>query len=278
MKKFPIGLQLYSVRDAASADLEGTLKAVKEMGYDGVEFAGLYGNDPERIGARLRELSLCPVSAHVPFDELKSDPEGVFALYKALGCAYVAVPYLAQEDRPGVGDFEKTVADVALLGQKAGTAGLTLLYHNHDFEFVRLPDGRYGLDALYEDVPADLLQTELDTCWVNVAGEDPAAYIKKYAGRAPVVHLKDFVMPGKKPAKMYALIGIDDGEAQKEEESFSFRPVGYGAQKVEELLLAAETAGSAWLIVEQDSPSMGKSSLECAKMSIEYLKKLMNRE
>ena len=70
----------------------------------------------------------------------------------------------------------------------------------------------------------------------------------------------------------------NSGEAQKEEESFSFRPVGYGAQKVEELLLAAETAGSAWLIVEQDSPSMGKSSLECAKMSIEYLKKLMNRE
>jgi sugar phosphate isomerase/epimerase len=276
MKHFPIGLQLYSVRDAAAADFEGTLEAVKEMGYDGVEFAGFYGKDPLKIKELCGKLDLCPISAHVPFAEMKADPEGVFALYRELGCTYVAVPYLSAEDRPGVGDFEKTVADVLTLSKKAKEAGLTLLYHNHDFEFVKMADGRYGLDALYDGVPAELLKTELDTCWVNVAGEDPAAYIRKYTGRAPVVHLKDFVMPGKKPAKMYALIGIDDGEEQGDVEAFSFRPVGYGAQRVKELLESAECAGSEWLIVEQDAPSLGKSALECAKMSIEYLKELMN--
>ena len=66
------------------------------------------------------------------------------------------------------------------------------LYHNHDFEFVKMPNGQYALDYIYTEIPADLLQTELDICWVKVAGEEPVDYIKKYAGRAPVVHLKDF--------------------------------------------------------------------------------------
>ncbi|MBQ8912267.1 MAG: sugar phosphate isomerase/epimerase [Clostridia bacterium] len=274
MKKFPLALQLYSVRDFAARDFEGTLRAVKEMGYDGVEFAGLYGKDPAAVKALLCELGLVPVSAHVPFAEMKADPKGVFALYRELGCEYVAVPYLASEDRPGCGDFENTVKTVKELALAAKQEGLTLLYHNHDFEFVKLGDGRYGLDTLYEEIPADLLQTELDTCWVNVAGEDPAHYVRKYTNRAPVVHLKDFVMPGKKPAKMYALIGIDDGEEGQQQDAFSFRPVGYGAQNVEEIVKAAEDAGSVWLVVEQDAPSMGKNSMECAKMSIEYLKEL----
>ena len=53
-------------------------------------------------------------------------------------------------------------------------------------------DGKYALDILYDTVPADYLATEIDTCWVNVGGENPSEYIKKYAGRCPVVHLKDF--------------------------------------------------------------------------------------
>lgn len=274
LKKFPIALQLYSVRDFLARDFEGTLTKVAEMGYDGVEFAGLYGKSAEEILAITEKLGLKVISAHVPLADMQADAEGVFALYKSLGCEYVAVPYLPEAGRPGVGDFEGTIALVAALAQKAKDAGLTLLYHNHDFEFVKVENGNYGLDELYARVPADLLETELDTCWVNVAGVEPAAYLKKYSGRAPVVHLKDFVMPGKKPAKLYALIGIDEDEEQKEEEAFSFRPVGYGAQDVEKLLAAAEEAGSKWLVVEQDAPCMGLDSMECAAKSRAYLKSI----
>ena len=274
MKKFPIALQLYSVRDNLARDFEGTLRQVAQMGYDGVEFAGLYGKSGEEVKRITDELGLKVISAHVPLAEMVADPEGVFALYKSLGCAYVAVPYLPESGRPVVGDFEKTVKTVTELALKAKEAGLTLLYHNHYFEFVKMENGRYGLDELYTRVPADLLETEIDTCWVNVAGVDPAAYVEQYTGRAPVVHLKDFVMPGKKPAKMYALIGIDDGEEQKEEEAFSFRPVGYGAQKMEEILAACEKAGSLWLVVEQDAPSMGLTPMECAAKSRAYLQSI----
>ena len=128
---------------------------------------------------------------------------------------------------------------------------------------------------LYRVIPADLLQTEIDTCWVNVAGEDPAAYIRKYAGRAPVVHLKDFYMSDRdaeSDGPFYELIGID--KKAEGQSIFEFRPVGCGMQDFPEILKAAEEAGSSWVVVEQDQPSMEKNSLECAKMSREYLKKL----
>ena len=64
------------------------------------------------------------------------------------------------------------------------------------------------------------------------------------------------------------------GEEQKEEEAFSFRPVGYGLQKFPEILEAATASGAEWVVVEQDEPSMGKSPMECATMSREYLKGL----
>ena len=153
---------------------------------------------------------------------------------------------------------------------------MTLLYHNHDFEFVKLENGEYALDYIYRVIPEEFLQTQLDTCWVSVGGEDPATYIEKYADRAPVVHLKDYVMPGKKPEKMYALIGIDDRAQSggQEAEAFGFRPVGYGVQDFERILEASADSGAEWVVVEQDNPSMGKTPLECIKMSIDYLKEL----
>ena len=159
-----------------------------------------------------------------------------------------------------------------VLGAKAKELGLKMCYHNHDFEFVKV-DGQYALDMLYQEVSADLLQTELDTCWVNVGGEDPAGYVRKYSGRAPLVHLKDFV--GGKAENMYALIGIDNGGAAADTKAFEFRPVGYGKQDWYGILNASEEAGAEWVVVEQDEPSMDRSRLECAELSVNYLRTLI---
>lgn len=274
MKKFPIALHLYSVRDDAEKDFEGTVSRVKAMGYDGVEFAGLYGLAPSRIKAILSQNHLAPLSAHVPFDQMMENPQKVLSDYAEIGCKYVAIPYLTEEYRPGQPGFAKVIEGARILGETAKKLGMTLLYHNHDFEFQKI-DGKYALEVLYDTVPASLLQTELDTCWVNVGGEVPADYVLKYAGRAPVVHLKDFVMPGKKPARLYDLIGIQSEDTDESEGSFEFRPVGYGAQNFPAILESSEKAGAEWVVVEQDQPSMGKTALECAEMSIAYLKSLL---
>ncbi len=272
MKKFPVALQLYSVRDAMAADFEGTLKTVAEMGYQGVEFAGLHGKSADEARGLCEKYGLTPISAHVPYPDMVKDPEGVIATYAAVGCKFIAIPWYQWNFSDETESYEAFIANVRMLGDVCKKHGITLLYHNHDFEFEKM-DGVYRLDKMYSDVSADLLQTELDVCWVNVGGENPAKYIRQYDGRTPVVHLKDFA--GQKSDKMYALIGVDDGDQKDADpQAFEFRPVGYGVQNFPAILEAATESGAQWVVVEQDQPSMGKTPMECVAMSREYLKTL----
>ncbi|HJA93097.1 MAG TPA: sugar phosphate isomerase/epimerase [Candidatus Eisenbergiella merdipullorum] len=266
-----IGLQLYSVRDDMQSDFAGTLKKVKEMGYTAVEFAGLYGHSPQEVKEMCAEAGLIPLSAHVPFVEMMADPEGVVKCYKQIGCQYIVIPYLTEEYRPGAEKFDEVIRGARVIGEAAAKEGMVLQYHNHDFEFTKI-NGEYALDVLYKEVDPKFLQTQIDTCWVNVAGEDPAAYVRKYAGRIPTVHLKDFA--GAKSENMYALIGIDE-DKKKDTGAFEFRPLGKGLQNIPEIVAASIESGAKWFIVEQDQPSMGLSPLECARVSVDYLKKVL---
>jgi sugar phosphate isomerase/epimerase len=268
----PIALQVYSVREDAEKDLFGTLRRVKALGYDGVEFAGLYGNDPREIKKQAADIGLNPISAHIPFAAMAEAPEKVLGDYALIGCKYAAIPHIGREYLPGGERYGELKSGIERLGAVAGGLGMTLLYHNHDFEFERL-DGRYLLDILYGDVPPALLQTEIDTCWVKVAGLDPAAYVEKFSGRAPVVHLKDFVKSGGS-GRAYDLIGEegDDGAKKPEAGTFEFRPLGSGQNDIPAILAASERAGAKWFVVEQDLPSLGKTALENAEISIEFLK------
>ena len=279
----PVAIQLYSLRDEMAKDFEGTLKAVKEMGYDGVEFAGLYDHDPKEVKAMCDELGLVPISAHVTTDEYLCDEGGVPAVldrWQAVGVKYVVIPYLVEDRRPGAArwkgeDVKNPTYDLMkAVGEGAIERGMQLLYHNHDFEFKNKVDGKYMLEVLYDSFTPELLASELDTCWVNVGGEVPADYIKKFTGRAPVVHLKDFYMTGSLPKHLYALIGIDEEESQAEENTFEFRPVGHGLQDMPAILASSIEAGAKWVVVEQDDPTPGTTPLECAAKSISYLKGL----
>ena len=249
MKKLQIAKQVYSVREDAEKDFAGTMKKLKEMGYQGVELAGIYGHSAQYIKETLQEIGLIPISAHVPYNELVNDLENTIMQYETIGCKYIVVPYLVEEDRPQACNFEKVVENIRKIGEYCSKKNITLLYHNHDFEFVRMEDGRYALDYLYDAVPESLLKTELDVCWVKVAGESPIDYIEKYAGRCPIVHLKDFV--GGKTDHMYELIGIDS-EEKNDDVGFAFRPVGYGIQDIPSIIKASIASGADWLVVEQD--------------------------
>ena len=255
MKKFPIALQLYSVREQLKEDFIGTLRAVKEMGYDGVELVGLYGYSAQELKNMFQEIGLIPLAVHAGFPEMAADPDFA-AAYKGLGCDYAIVSYLPPEFRPDSGRFDETIATLKEVIQHVEKSGLKLCYHNHDFEFQKIDDA-YGLDILYKEIPD--MMAELDSCWIKVAGEDPVKYIRKYAGRQALLHVKDF-------------FGTKSADCRSD---FEFRPVGYGVQNFREILLAAEEADVSWLIVEQDAPSLEKSALECAKMSIDYLKTLL---
>lgn len=249
----PIAIQMYSVRDAAQSDLASTLDAVKGFGYDGVELAGLYGNTPKEVATLLARRGLEPVSAHVMLDEMRADFDRVLTDYAFLGCKNIVIPWISENDRPSSVGYADTLSDIRRFAERASSKGIRLHYHNHSFEFEKNENGIYALDELYSSVPETLLGAQLDVCWVAYAGEDAVKYIKKYASRINLLHLKDFV--------------FTDG-------GYQFRPVGYGCLDFKAIIDSAEDCGVEWFIVEQDEPSMGKTSLESAEMSIKHIKSL----
>ena len=252
-----IAYQLYSARDEAALDLEKVLRGVSGLGYEGVEFAGFHGKSAPEVRALLDAYKLEAVSSHVALQLIEEDMFGVIAYHLAIGCKRIAVPYLLDADRPGQPGFARVIQVIHRFARLCREAGITLLYHNHDFEFVPV-SGAYALDFLYGAVPEDLLKTEIDACWVRYSGLDPAEYIGKYAGRSPVVHMKDYA--------------CDEPTAPcvPRPASFQFRPVGAGCQDVKALVRASVAAGAEWLVVEQDFPFV--SPMEDAKTSIDSLR------
>lgn len=273
-EKLPVAVQVYGLRDL----LENTpdkfkevMTKIKEMGYDGVELAGLYGLTPEYVRETLKEIGLVPLSAHVPFVDMMEDLDKVIKDYSTIGVQYLVMPYMAEEYRPvNPEGFKGFLPLLNQVGEKIHQAGMTFLYHNHDFEFVKLEDGTWGYDAMFDAIPHDNLMSELDTCWCDVATGEPVEFIKKYAGRLPVLHLKDYIKKGQVKS-MYKLIGIEQEETEEETGYFGFRPVGFGQMIWEPILEETVKAGTKWVVVEQDE-HYELDPLEAARRSRDYLK------
>ena len=270
MKTLPVAVQVYSVRDDAEKDFKGTVLKLKEMGYAGVELGGLYGNSAEYIRDALSEAGLVPLSAHVGFNDFRAGLAKTVNDYKTIGCKYVAIPYLPDEMRPANCDFKKVIDEIKNIAKACMESGITLLYHNHDFEFEKMEDGTYLLDHIYQNIPADLLKVQPDTCWIHVSGVNPSEYIRKYAGRCPIVHLKDYT--GSKANNMYGLLGEGEKD-EKPAEQFQFATVGKGKQNIPDVLKASVESGAEWVVVEQDF-SLTQPMLEAVKESREYLKSI----
>ena len=143
MKTLPVAVQVYSVRDDAERDFAGTMKKIKEIGYDGVELAGLYGLKPAEIKAAIDEAGLTALSAHVPFQELVADMEGTIQQYVEIGVKYMAIPYLMEEDRPGTPKLEgnvKLFEEIAKACKATGIKKIRIhdLRHSHASYLIHL--------------------------------------------------------------------------------------------------------------------------------------------
>jgi len=242
-----IGLQLYTVRETIKRDFVGALREVAHIGYSGVEFAGdMGGYAPRELRRLLDDLGLRPIGGHVGIDDLNRGLEQTLERYAALGARYVGVAWLPPAYRNADGWLRagKLMEQAAL---KARSHGLVFHYHNHDFEFERLPNGKYGLDQLFESTDPGLVKAELDVYWVKKGGEDPILYIQKLAGRVPLIHLKDMTA----------------------DEQRTFACVGDGVLDFQAILAAGDASGVDWYIVEQDICPRGE--LESARRSYENI-------
>jgi Sugar phosphate isomerases/epimerases len=274
---YSIGFQLYSVRNDLEKDFYGTLKKVRDLGYTGVEFYNEYaGNSIVDVKRMCTELGLIPFSNHVPFQVMMDDLDRVIEENTILGVQYITFPYMDEASRPGVDPerFKETVARIGEIGAKVKQAGFQLLYHNHDFEFVKLPDGTLGHDYIFSSTAPGDVMVELDACWADYAGYKCDQIIPKYKGRIPVIHIKDYYKEGELSSDPYALIGIKgDGGKKDAGGKFEFRPLGAGIMDLPGLVDVSLASGVRWLCVEQDDPAEGASDwFEGPAQSIVWLR------
>jgi len=247
MARIPVALQLYTVRDETAKDFLGTLEKVAQIGYEGVEFAGTGGLSPSELKKALNDPGLKPAGSHVGIDQLKGNLDAVIEYNLEIGNKYVVCPYMPEEMRGSASQWREAAETLSEIGAKCREKGLILCYHNHAFEFQKF-DGKYGFDILYESSDPECLKAEIDTFWVKFGGGDPAEYIRKLAGRCPLIHLKDMGEDGK-----------------------TFMEVGEGIMDFQAIFDASEKGGVEWYIVEQDVCQ--RPSLESARISFENLRR-----
>ena len=260
----PVGIQLFSVRDNMEKDPEGTLRAIAGMGYTAVEPCnGSYGMDPKDFRALCDELGLKVICAHLSSYDLNEKTEETLELYKALGVSYLAIAGFWGDCVYGGKDYPAMMEKLRRSAEYFKENGIQILYHNHDGEFKT--DGeKYHLDHILSAFDSDLLLPEIDTCWASLGHGDAIDYMKRYSGKCPIIHLKDFYCRGS-----YSEGNHGNGNRPAD---FAIRPVGYGRLDVMDVIHTAEDIGAKWLIVEQDEPAFGLSQLDCAALSREWLK------
>jgi sugar phosphate isomerase/epimerase len=224
-----VALMLYTVRDESAHDLEGVLKSVAEIGYDGVELFDLHGHDAGQVREWLNRFGLVAVGRHAGLDALESELPALAEELKTLGCDRIALSWI--EPPESSDEARAAVGRIAEVARRVGEHGLRFGFHNHWGELAELDDADTVLDKL-RALPDELIWLELDLGWVWEAGVDPVAELERTTGRCPLVHVKDFRARGTR----------EDC------------PVGDGAVGYERVMPAALGAGVEWLVVEQDNP------------------------
>lgn len=245
-----IGLQLYSVRDAAAKDFIGTLKRIAEMGYEGVEFAGYGGLTPEEMKTTLTELGLQVAGSHVSIEELTNNLDAHIEMSKAVGNTFIACPWLSKESYESLEAIRATAEQFKQAAERLAAHGIQLGYHNHDFEFTTIIEGKTVEEQLFDILPAELLQCELDTCWVQFAGQDPIEWIHRFDDRLPAIHLKDL--------------------GREEDGTPITLELGKGELDLVAVANAAKQAGAKWIIVEQDQTQ--RDSMASVEASLRWAK------
>lgn len=246
MARIPVALQLYSVREACARDLPGTLKAVADMGYDGVEFAGYYGRTAQELRTVLDDLGLKVAGTHTGLQTvLDEELPRTIEFNQTLGNPYLIVPGLPPERRASRPAWLETARLFDGIAARVEPLGMRVGYHNHAVEFQPL-DGEVPWDTLFSNTrPSVIMQLDLGNA--RHGGADPVPYLEKYPGRATTVHLKDYSATNDR-----ALLG--EGDIPWDD---VFRH-------------CETTAGTQWYIVEQESYAY--PPLECVRRCREALR------
>jgi sugar phosphate isomerase/epimerase len=244
VKSIPVGLELYSVREALKLDLESTVRIVAKMGYQCVEFYGPYFDWTETQTKQYRklldDLGIKCYSTHNDYKNFSADNIGrARDMNLILGCKYVVMSSAKVE--PRLDGWKKLADTLNAAAETLQSSGLKPGYHNHQPEWVKI-DGMFPLEVLAKNTkPSVMLQLDVGTCLES--GGDPVAWIKANPGRIHSIHCKDW---SPDPAKGYQVL------------------FGEGTADWKGIFAAAESVGGIeYYLVEQEGSRF--SELDTAK-------------
>jgi sugar phosphate isomerase/epimerase len=225
MKKIPVALQLWSVREDMKRDFAATAAEVAAIGYSGVELAG-YGNlDAKGAKGALDAAGLKVAGMHVSFPTLSNDLTSVVSDALLFGTKHVVCSWWPPGHFVSASACEQIGMQLDKVGAMLRPFGIRFGYHNHDHEF-RIFEGRPAFEWILGASEPRNVFAEVDVFWVQHAGYSPQKFIRDQGARVPLIHLKD----GKE--------------------------LGTGPVNFDEIFAATDSVGAAeWFIVEQEEYS-----------------------
>jgi len=250
MKRLPVALQLYSVRDQLKEDFKRVVHKVAEIGYDGAQFAGYGGLSAAEMRALLKETGLQPAGTHTGLNVLEGQLDQEIDYNLEIGNQWIICPALPEARRQDTTGWREIAVTLNKIGERCRDRGVKFGYHNHAFEFPQITDGQpgeRGIDVLLGQTDSELVFWEPDVYWIHKGGEDPVTMIRQYAGRVPITHLKD----------------------ETKDDRRTFAEVGVGTLDWPNILQASEDANVEWHCVEQDR--CDRDPLESVAISLKNL-------
>jgi len=264
--KIPLGIQMWTVKDEAERDLEGTLRKLFALGFREIEFAGFYGKTAADIGKLLKSIGLTPVSMHAGADAIAATPDQIISDAKTLGLKYIIcsspmsdaakakLEWAKKMDALDPGDWKMNAELFNKFGKTVKAAGLQFGYHNHHVEFKKFGD-KTAYETLMAETDPDLVRIELDVGWAVAARQDPIAILNKYNKRVVALHVKDI------------------GKLADDPHNSTTVAVGEGTIDWKKVIGTAHQHGTRHYFYEQEAPYT-RPILESAKISADYLSKL----
>ena len=232
------GIQLYTVRQLMQQDIAATLRLLAGLGYQEVEFAGLFEHSATAVASWLAEYGLSAPAGHVMLQPMLTDTNRVLDEALALGHRYLVMPYLFEHERnDGLRSYQQLAEQLNRVGERCQAVGLQLAYHNHDFEFAVI-DNTTPYEILLTQTDATLVKMEIDLYWAAKMQVDVPALFSRYPGRFPLWHLKDMAADG------------------------NFADLGTGSINFTAVAKAASVAGLQHAFVERDTTDNVQRTLQ----------------
>ncbi len=252
--KTMLAAQMYTLREFLQTPegIDEALAKVREIGYEAVQMSGWKRIDPQQLRdmADAHHLEIC--ATHVSFDEIVKETDKTIAAHRIYGTQYVGLGGMPDQYRGSAEGFRAFAKEIAPAAAAIKDAGLTFIYHNHNFEMARF-EGKTGLEILMEETDPETFQFEIDTYWITAGGGDPCDWIRRMNGRMDVVHFKDMVYDPKTKGPIYA-------------------EIGEGNLNWQMIIRACGQIGARWHIVEQDVCQ--RDPFESLAISYRYLQRL----